>query len=421
MEQTKLISIQQIINLNIKYTSTIRSFDKPTLAIKDIGVKKEPKYSIDTMTFDEVTRYAKIDFKRMQEYRTIDGYKQIDCEKYPIYSEWKHKEKIISKSIKLTNRVLESLNQNDDELIKLFADKIVLQLNNYELFPSWFLKYYLRLELADKITVFEQKLRNEENTISANIVSCKKSMAENTSTAIMLKNNLVKMNNDIELKRKFIEKKEAVWIYIVKSILSFGIYAILNSQKRKELVARKIEKTKLEMSTIISNIENLLESEKQTNLRIANFEKDLEAKKNECLSTKNLLNEEYYIKISKVMQLQDKLCLQDEFCLLKNFQGFTYESIKGCYVIRNRENGKHYVGQSKDVYKRIKDHFRGTQPINYIFCEDYFNSKLENKDDLFEIKIYKCETKDELDALEQHLIQFYDAKNDGYNRTNGNS
>ena len=90
------------------------------------------------------------------------------------------------------------------------------------------------------------------------------------------------------------------------------------------------------------------------------------------------------------------------------------------YIIHNKEKDKYYVGQSKDIIKRINQHFKGVVPNNPIFAEDYYYSTYNNKDDIFEIKIIKCETKDELDSLEKRLIYEYDAKNSGYNGTNGN-
>ena len=60
-------------------------------------------------------------------------------------------------------------------------------------------------------------------------------------------------------------------------------------------------------------------------------------------------------------------------------------------------------------------------PNNIIFAEDYYSSKQEHKDDLFEIKIIECSTKDELDRKEKNLIEFYDSWNKGYNGTSGNT
>lgn len=42
------------------------------------------------------------------------------------------------------------------------------------------------------------------------------------------------------------------------------------------------------------------------------------------------------------------------FTPLKALSGVEYEKIIGYYVIHNIENGRCYVGQSKDVLKRIK-------------------------------------------------------------------
>ena len=82
---------------------------------------------------------------------------------------------------------------------------------------------------------------------------------------------------------------------------------------------------------------------------------------------------------------------------------------------------KYYVGQSKDVLKRLKQHFKGTVPHNIIFAEDYYSSTFGNKEDLFEVKIIPCDTKDELDKTEKNLIEKYDAWRSGYNGTSGNS
>ena len=95
---------------------------------------------------------------------------------------------------------------------------------------------------------------------------------------------------------------------------------------------------------------------------------------------------------------------------------------KGCYIIRNVENNKIYVGQSKDIATRITQHFdTDCKPLNHIFFEDYYNSKLTNKTDLFEIRFEVCDSKDDLDKREKELINQFNSFNYGYNGTRGNN
>ena len=70
----------------------------------------------------------------------------------------------------------------------------------------------------------------------------------------------------------------------------------------------------------------------------------------------------------------------NDFIPLKKLVGMNYERIIGCYVIRNIEKNKYYVGQSKDVLNRVcHQHFNGIMVKNIIFAEDYYSSKLEKK------------------------------------------
>ena len=128
----------------------------------------------------------------------------------------------------------------------------------------------------------------------------------------------------------------------------------------------------------------------------------------------------YNRKIQDIKPLNNLVNNDESFVSLKMFSGLEYEKIVGCYIIHNKENDKYYVGQSKDILKRLKQHFKGTVPLNPIFAEDYYNSQYPNKDDLFEVKIIRCNTKDELDNTEKQLISDYDSWKNGYNGTSGN-
>ena len=144
---------------------------------------------------------------------------------------------------------------------------------------------------------------------------------------------------------------------------------------------------------------------------------------NEMQIKQEAIKKKYESLINQVELLPTDLSMDSEkgFIPLKQLSGMNYQKIVGCYIIHNKENNKYYVGQSKDVFKRIcRQHFDGTKVKNIIFAEDYFNSQFPNKDDLFEVKIIPLETKDELDQKEKDLIEEYDSFTNGYNGTSGN-
>ena len=108
-----------------------REEEKQRLIDSSISNEKEltPTYEIVDLKFDINSRNTKITFKQTKYYRTVERYVTQYYVKYPVYSDWKTKTKNISKSIKLTNAELESLNVNDDDLIREFADEIINKIN----------------------------------------------------------------------------------------------------------------------------------------------------------------------------------------------------------------------------------------------------------------------------------------------------
>ena len=82
------------------------------------GNEKElaPTYKVEEVKFDINSRNTKITFIETKHYRTIERHVTQNYVKYPIYSNWKTKTKKFSKSIKLTNSELETLNLNNDSL-----------------------------------------------------------------------------------------------------------------------------------------------------------------------------------------------------------------------------------------------------------------------------------------------------------------
>lgn len=400
-----------------------REEEKQRLIDSSISNEKEltPTYEIVDLKFDINSRNTKITFKQTKYYRTVERYVTQYYVKYPVYSDWKTKTKNISKSIKLTNAELESLNVNDDDLIREFADEIINKINIEELFPSWYIKKYIKFGYEEKIKELDSEQNdyvrngeNRQNENKKNITKYNNGIQELNEKNIKLNKKKIRAQHKIE---KIGKAKKSIFLYII----SMGIYYSLNSQKRLEKFKRQHDQLRTQIDENMAKISQL-----ERNIEIST--KNIETIKNNIIVTiKNIENKKECEKekcanlISQVKPLQDQYIIDDSFQPLKLLSGFEYKKIIGCYVIHNKEKDKYYVGQSKDILRRLKQHFRGTMPNNIIFAEDYYSSKQENKDDLFEIKIIECSTKDELDRKEKNLIEFYDSWNKGYNGTSGNT
>ena len=90
----------------------------------------------------------------------------------------------------------------------------------------------------------------------------------------------------------------------------------------------------------------------------------------------------------------------------------------GIYSITNLKTGKVYIGQSKNIERRWKQHI--TRATNYL-GGDYFN-KFYTDIRVLGVKNFKFEilekleyNKDVLNAREQYWIEYYDALKTGYN------
>lgn len=122
-ETLRASDIEHIIRGDNEYMRTGDKVEK----IMDINLEKEkyPTMQLLSCNFSIETRIARLEFRQLQEYRTIERYVTSNYVKTPIYSYWKIKEKLIRKSIKLTNAELENLQQSSDALIAIFAYQIV--------------------------------------------------------------------------------------------------------------------------------------------------------------------------------------------------------------------------------------------------------------------------------------------------------
>lgn len=396
--------------------------ERESLIQQQAGTAKRlpPTYSIHKFDFNEETRLATVTIIRSEKYRTIDRYITQNYQRYPIYSNWKTKTTYSEKKLKLTNLNLEKLNCHEDPLICKFADEIIYLLKNPDLIPSWLTKKLLYEEQQDLIhneSIRKQELQKDFTKHSNEFLA---HIADLETKIRNAQSEKEEIDSKIDKKNKQITKIEARKISIPLIIITLGLYLLsFTKERRKQLESKRTQL--LNKSAEKEKFINKQQEEiKDTKQKRKEEEEKLNADFAEIEKTISEIANEYQEKIKNVQALPTTCTTDSEFIPLKKFNGFEYQKIIGCYIIQNIENKKVYVGQSKDVLKRIKQHFRGTTPNNIIFAEDYYSVPSDKRDSLFEIKIIKLATKDELDRTEKQLISEYEANTKGYNSTKGN-
>lgn len=123
-----------------------------------------------------------------------------------------------------------------------------------------------------------------------------------------------------------------------------------------------------------------------------------------------------YIKYKSKLRLikinfsnQISISISDFRLLSSNSQTFA-----GIYVLLNKTKGINYVGQSRDVYGRVKQHTTGYGNGN-VYADMKYG-------DIFAVKLLPLKNSgfNSLNELEKFAIDAFDAYKHGYNRTSGN-
>ena len=89
-------------------------------------------------------------------------------------------------------------------------------------------------------------------------------------------------------------------------------------------------------------------------------------------------------------------------------------AVCGIYKITEKETGKCYIGQSKDIYRRLREH------ATKKYDESDWHSKYQCMPEKYTFEILtRCRPED-LDDEESYYIYKYNAVNQGLNKQNGN-
>lgn len=377
-------------------------------------------YELRSLTFYPTTRIASIDFLRTTHYRIIVKYETLNYNRMPILSDWREKTKVINKNIKLSNEMIECLNEHSDPLIKFFACEIVYGLNDPNLYPSWFINKCMAIDLEFYLKQYDKYLEEfiaekqaKIDEYDFRIKSLNLKAQEYQDRINKLKDEVDCKNEEYErvkTKNEKIKNRKILSTFINKKQLD-DRQIILKQEYLNALNKYNAQKERLKENT---------DEISACNDIIIVLKKDIANKKKTINDIKETKSIDFYRKYNGTVELPKQKILNDEFFPLKDLMSAEYEKIIGCYIIHNVENDKCYVGQSKDVIKRLKQHFKGTVPNNHIFADDYYHSSLSNVEELFEVMVIPCKTKDELDAEERRLIEEYGAFRFGYNGTGGN-
>ena len=87
-------------------------------------------------------------------------------------------------------------------------------------------------------------------------------------------------------------------------------------------------------------------------------------------------------------------------------------AICGIYKITEKSTGKCYIGQSIDIFRRLKEHHNN--------ISDEWHLKFHEHPELFSLDILEQCEPSELDAREKYYITYFNSYYDGFNKTRGN-
>jgi hypothetical protein len=335
------------------------------------------KIRMTDCSFDKGTNKLFFVIKLYQWIPKITRYVQEDYVRTPIYEGYSERIKVIKKFDKVINPV----KFVNEDILKLDLEKcfILSIIERISIIPEWRKKEIKLEEISNLINATKQRIRNYHNE--------KKSYSFK--------------------KTSFNEKPSNFWLRLIFAFFTFGFSFVNFNSKKNALINKKINKENKKWNA--SHKIKIDQENFSLSKEIALFNK----KMNDIISFNwNLYRETKNKEINYWYREADGGWRE-----LKHSSNFSFSYLndkKGVYVIWNKTKNKHYVGQSKNMGKRLNQHFLNGEVRNILFAKDWYFG------DYFCYKFYLCQTKDELDSLEKQKIDEFFAFDKGYNSTNGN-
>jgi hypothetical protein len=386
-----------------------------------VSTREEPTYELLSVDFNDKTRGATAFFEESTRYRKIDRYVTQDYVRYPVYSDWKTKTKEIRKTLRLTNENLEGLNCDPDPLIADFAFDILTEIGDESILPSWYNRMIIEEKAKNQLEALKGARNGEKETHENHLASIEKDMAENTMTIGIHERHIPEAEKRRDKFQKKVDKIDHYRRSVFLDIITFSIHWFLRRPARRNKYLLLINAFNSSIDSDHSEITRLTQANVQLSESRVKEENAYEKKVTLFDREEKRINAEEIEERGKIQALNTEVKNTGEWLPLSSIAGLNYQKIIGVYLIHNRKNGRFYVGQSKDVMKRLKQHFDGTTPKNQIFAEDYYSTDKAERESLFEVQILPLSTKDELDRTEKEYIESLGANETGYNKTSGNT
>lgn len=396
-------------------------------------------YSLENIIYNKNKNILDIYFTEKKIIKKIVSYIQRDYIKYPQYG-LEEKTKVIVCKLELTKKALENL--YDEEYIgyskieaRELEDRMVIEKNEYKKCKE-ILNNFPKPDVICK-NAYEIISSIENEIVLPTWYIIEKTKKENSELRTK-KRKLEEDNNSCNYRIKLIKKNEIKVINkidkmdnrsFILTFVTFGYYFSKRRRIKLNKILSKIhfelESVKKEKELILKKIQNIDEKINKNEQYIICMENK---KEEESIKELKRIQEDKKIKEKSLSDYKLKEALinnskWDIFVPIKDYfeNEINFEGKSGIYVIKNNILNKYYVGQSHNVAKRIRQHFDKEKytPKNYIFAQDYYETSLDKRMELFSIKIETCETS-LLNEKERESIILYKAFETGYNKTRGN-
>jgi len=371
---------------------------------------------IELLSYDEDTNQLNLIIKNYLKKPKVTRIVQTNYVKTKIYGDFSERTKLVKK----INKKIFVKNFLEEELLTYnFSNEITQEILNYFSYtPTWEKKKEDINNENLKIRYIQSDIKNirSEKYILNNKIFEIQGSIKNSKT--LSDSKKWEYNDSLNLKTE----KDSILILIwgiITIIILIGVFIIYNytSESKAHYNKQMIQNAKNYMKKAETDYNNFKITANEKIEEICFLIKELDDKIS-IYNTKIDIVNEMITNIENSDYRDLKISITGDFMdLKKSFNHLSYfkKEIKGVYIIHNNTKNKYYVGQSKDIFKRVlRDHFSKGTVKNIIFAKDWYEN------DQFSWKYIECETKDELDRLEMDYIQKYNAFESGYNKTGGN-